>query len=311
MKILVVCSGNAENFNFEIDQAFIYDQVESIKKVFPDVHFGYFFINGKGIKGYLKSFRELRCVLKQDNYDFIHAHFALSGLMANFQRKVPVITTYHGSDINVFKIRVVSFLVALYSERNIYVSQKLLNKSILKLAYKSFVIPCGVNFQLFSPNNKSITRHEFGLSKNKKYILFSSSFENKVKNYPLARKSVEYINDENIELLPLKNYSRKQVSALLNRVDLALMTSLREGSPQFVKEAIACNCPVVCTDVGDVKDIFAKVEGCFISGMDHKDIAANIIKGLSFGRLKYGQEQISFLDNNLIAQKIYNMYKSI
>lgn len=311
MKVLIVCSGNAENFSFEKNQAFIYDQVESVKKEFTDIKFGYLFINGKGIKGYLKCFKELKKVLIQDNYDCIHAHFALSGLLANFQRQVPVITTFHGSDINISTIRIISLFTAILSKRNIYVSKNLLNKSLLKLVYKSLVIPCGVNFELFSPLSKSINREQFGLSNNKKYILFSSSFDNTVKNHPLAHKAIEYINDVNIELLPLKNYSRKQVSELLNVVDLALMTSFTEGSPQFVKEAIACNCPVVCTDVGDVKDTFANIEGFFLTSFEYKDVAANIIKGLSFGKLKNGQEQISFLDNNLIAQKIYNIYKSI
>lgn len=309
MKILIVCSGNAENFSFERNQAFIYDQVATIKKEFRDIQFGYFFIKGKGITGYLRCLKELKKVLHQENYHCIHAHFTFSSLLANFQRKVPVITTFHGSDINVLKNRVISFVVAVLSKKNIYVSQNLLNKSLLKLSYKSFVIPCGVNFEIFTP--QAINKGVFNLSNDKKYILFSSSFENSVKNYPLAKKALEYINDDAIEILPLKNYSRQQVSALMNVVDLALMTSFTEGSPQFVKEAIACNCPIVCTDVGDVKDVIAKVEGCFLTSFDYRDVAANIIKGLSFGRLNNGQEQIPFFDNNLIAQKIQNIYKSI
>ena len=35
MKVLIICSGNPKNgpFNFEIDQAFIYDQIKAIKKM--------------------------------------------------------------------------------------------------------------------------------------------------------------------------------------------------------------------------------------------------------------------------------------
>lgn len=311
MKILIVCSGNAENFSFERNQAFIYDQVETIKNEFRDIQFGYFFIKGKGITGYLRCLKELRKVLHQENYHCIHAHFTFSSLLANFQRKVPVITTFHGSDINVLKNRLISFVVAILSKKNVYVSQNLLNKSLLKLSYKSFVIPCGVNFEIFTPQAKIINREVFNLSNEKKYILFSSSFDNTVKNYPLAKKALDYINDDAIEILPLKNYSRQQVSALMNVVDLALMTSFTEGSPQFIKEAIACNCPVVCTDVGDVKDVIAKVEGCFLTSFDYRDVAANILKGLAYGQLKNGKEQISSFDNNLIAQKIQNIYKSI
>ena len=88
----------------------------------------------------------------------------------------------------------------------------------------------------------------------KKYILFSSNFENKVKNYQLLHDAKNYIKDK-FEIIELKNFDRKSVSRLFNAVDVAVMTSFSEGSPQFIKEAMASNCPIISVDVGDVKSI--------------------------------------------------------
>ena len=110
MNILVVCSGNEKNFDIQKHRAFIYDQVEAVKKADPGISFDYFFISRKGIKGYLLSLKELKKKIKLNDYRFIHAHFSLSALLANLQRKVPVISTFHGSDINNSKTEYFPFL---------------------------------------------------------------------------------------------------------------------------------------------------------------------------------------------------------
>lgn len=311
MKILVICSGNAKNFNFQKHQAFIYDQVEAVKKVDPGISFDYYFINRKGIKGYLLSLKELKKQIKLNNYQCIHAHFALSALLANLQRKIPVISTFHGSDINNNKNRVFSLFVEILSKKTIYVSLDLLNKAIFNLKRKNAIIPCGVDFDLFKPLSKAASLQKMGLSIQKKYILFSSNFDNTIKNYPLAKAALERIGYSNIELLELKNYTRKEVAVLFNAVDLALMTSLSEGSPQFVKEAIACNCPVVSTDVGDVRKVIGNIKGCFISTFQVEDVADKIEKALDIDQQINGRSMIRYFDDKSIAEKLINIYKSI
>ena len=90
-----------------------------------------------------------------------------------------------------------------------------------------------------------------GLKREEIYGLFSSNFSNKVKNYQLAKKALKHLNKK-IHLIELVGYNRDEVNILLNAVDFLLMTSISEGSPQIIKEAMACNCPIITTDVGDV-----------------------------------------------------------
>lgn len=311
MKVLIVCSGNAPNFDFQKHQAFIYDQVEAAKRADPSIAFDYFFITGKGLKGYLGSLKELKKKLKAERYHCIHAHVAASALLANLQRQVPVVATFHGSDINDIRLRFLSLWVELLSKQTIYVSEQLLKKAFFYFKHKAQVIPCGVDFGFFFPRSKEASKAQMGLLPEKKYILFSSSFDNTVKNYPLAAEALSRINNPNLQLLELKGYRRDEVAVLLTAVDAALMTSHTEGSPQFIKEAIACGCPVVSTDVGDVKSVIENIEGCFITSRQPEDVASKILQALNFSAPINGRERIQRFDNELIAKRLISLYQSI
>jgi len=311
MKVLIVCSGNVEDFNIEKHHAFIFEQVNAIKKKHHDVDFDYFYFKGKGISGYLSNLRKFKKRLHHGEYDFVHAHYALSSLLANLQLKVPVITTFHGSDINFWHLNILSSVVNFLSWQSIFVSENLKQKIIFKKRDSAMhTIPCGVDLTRFYPVDKHVALDYFNLSPDKKYILFSSSFSSKVKNYPLALKAVKLLNNSSVELLELKNYNREEVNMLFNSSDVALMTSYSEGSPQFIKEAMAVNCPIVSTDVGDVKEIIQDTDGCYITSYNPKDIAEKISKALRFGIKTPGRKKILHLDNERIAEEVYNIYLS-
>ena len=89
------------------------------------------------------------------------------------------------------------------------------------------------------------------------------------------------------------------------------MTSFKEGSPQFIKEAMACNVPIISTDVGDVKDNIKFTEGCFIVGYDPKIIADKIELLIKNNNKTKGRINIKKFDNKKIAKKILNIYNSI
>ena len=49
-----------------------------------------------------------------------------------------------------------------------------------------------------------------------------------------------------------------QLVKYYNSVDCLILTSFHEGSPNVIKEAMACNLPIVSTKVGDVEEIINK-----------------------------------------------------
>jgi len=309
MRVLVICSGNlgSSPFSFEIKRAFINEQIKEIRKRGVDVDL--FFIVGKGIKGYLRNLKPLKLKIINGDYDLIHAHFGLSGLLATMQRIKPVVVTFHGSDINVFKTNLFSSVTCLLSKWRIFVSSKLHEKIFIRPRDRYSIIPCGVDFEVFYPIDKKKARNILGLNSHDKYIIFVSTFSNKIKNYPLAKRAIELIG--NVTLLELKDRSRYEVNLLLNAVDLLLMTSHSEGSPQVIKEAMACNCPVVSTDVGDVRKLVEDTAGCFIAAFDPLDISKKIRMALDYQNRTNGREKISHLNNSIIANKIIKVYDRV
>mgnify|MGYP006090812939 CR=1 FL=1 len=299
MKILIVHSGNLKSIS-----PFVSDQVEAIVKL--GVKVDYFLIKGKGFLGYLKNLSILKKTIKQLNPDLIHAHGGLSGLLSVLQKSVPVVTTFHGSDINKPLTRIISFLTYLLSRKSIFVSKQLSNKIRVK---KPKIIPCGVDISLFNEIDKIEARKKLGLSLTNKYILFSSTFDKRVKNYPLAKKSVDLLKEEKIEIIELKNYSRKEVSLLMNAADLVLLTSFTEGSPQLIKEAMACNRPIVTTNVGDVEWLLEGVHGAYVCSYDSSVIAKSIQKALNVKNVNARSKLITLkLDSKSIAQRINHIY---
>ncbi|WP_133249967.1 glycosyltransferase [Marinifilum breve] len=301
LRVLIVCSGNKKSIS-----PFVKEQVDEL--VSAGVMVDVFLIKGKGFTGYFRNIFRLWKQIGKASYDVINAHYGLSGLLAGLQFKIPVIVTFHGTDLYSAKLRFYSRMAQILSKKCIVVSPYMLpfvkNRN-------AAVIPCGVDFKIFYPMDKTTSKNKMKLSLDKKYILFSSSFDNQVKNYPLARKAVENLNDNSYELIELKGYKREEVALLLNSAELALLTSFTEGSPQFIKEAMACNCPVVSTNVGDVKDIISNTKGCYLTSFEPEDITDKIEKALAFGGKTDGRSQVSHLTSGLIAKKIIEVYETV
>lgn len=305
MKILIVCSGNVEDFSLILHHAFVYEQIESVKKKF-NIEYDVFEINGKGVIGYLTNLRKLKNKIKSFTPDVVHAHFGLSGLLATLQRRVPVVITYHGSDVNLSSVLPFSKIAAKLSKFNIFVSSKIQNR--VGISKKSFVIPCGVNFEVFYPIELKAAREKLNMNLEKKYILFGANFNRSEKNAPLAFSAIEKLKLD-CELIELAKRSREEVNLLLNACDLLLLTSKSEGSPQVIKEAMACNCPIVATDVGDISELINGTEGCYLTSFDPDDIASKIKLALNFNRRINASERIRKFDNNIIANKVYDIYQ--
>jgi len=289
-----------------VKMAFIQEQKEAL--INQGVIIENFLIEGEGWFSYLKNYKSYLKAFRKFKPDIIHAHYGLSGMFAVLQKRTPVVITFHGSDINLKLQRKISFFAGKLASQVIFVSNRL--NRLLSLNNSS-IIPCGLDLDNFKLVDKQIAKKALNLESSKSYILFSSSSNNSVKNYPLAQKAFKLLNDENIELLELKGYNRKEVNLLMNAVDLVLMTSFTEGSPQFIKEAMACNCPIVSTDVGDVKDVIKNTKGCYITSYIPEDVATKIELALNYGKKTDGREHIKHFDNELIALKILNVYKKI
>jgi glycosyltransferase involved in cell wall biosynthesis len=173
------------------------------------------------------------------------------------------------------------------------------------------LISYGIDTVLFDINNKKTIRKDLGIELNKKIALFAGAFHIPVKNSLLARKAIALL--PKVELLGLGSYTREELGMLMNAVDVVLMTSFSEGSPQIIKEALACNCPVVSVPVGDVPSTIEDIPGCYITSYEPDDIAVKLQLALDFGRLTEGRKKIEALglDAESVAGRILEVYKEV
>ncbi len=308
MKILIVCSYRNYTPHTEYVAPFIYEQVNCLRDL--DCSIEYLLVKGGGLKAYINAFFQLKKTIKNWQPQLIHAHGGLCGFISNLQRQIPAITTYHGSDINNSKTRIVSKFAVKFSKYNIFVSQKLYDQ--VNKNKNSVVIPCGVNEDIFVPmSNRDDCKKYFQFDLTKKHVLFSKMFNLPVKNYPLAKETIE--KTDNTELVEFIGYTREEAAMLMNACDAVIMTSFSEGSPQFIKEAMACNCPIVSVDVGDVKELIHVVKNCYICKYDPIELSNRLKQIFHSGERTNGHERIEALKlgNKEIAQQIRTIYCSV
>ena len=286
---------------------FITEHVNAIEK--RCVECRYYGVSEKGIVGYIRQIPKLKEAIQTFRPDIIHAHYGLCGLLANCQRGIPVVTTYHGSDINDPKVLRLSKWSIRLSRFNIFVSQK--NLDIARPRKNFALIPCGINLDDYPIIEKFEARRQMGIDQSRRIVLFAGAFDNPVKNAPLAKAAMGHIPEA--DLLELKGYSRHQVAILMQAVDVLLMTSLTEGSPQVIKEAMACGCPIVSVDVGDVRERIEGIDGCYISDRTQESLADCIKRALAFNGRTQGREAIenTGFTNDSIASRIISVYESL
>ena len=89
------------------------------------------------------------------------------------------------------------------------------------------------------------------------------------------------------------------------------MTSDNEGSPQFIKEAMACNCPIVSVDVGDVKEVIDGTDGCFLAERNPESIADCLEAAILHGRTEGRQKILQGYGSEVIAKRVVDLYHNV
>ncbi len=303
MRVLFVSSGNAKDGISPI----VKNQGDSLKRAGIDVDF--FAIEGKGIKGYLKAIFKLRKHLKRNSYDVIHAHYWLSAIVATLGGAKPVVASLMGDDVKTKEwIKWIIFIFyKLFWAKTIVKSKDMFN-AFPKEGIE--IVPNGVDFNKFKPINKEIAQKEVGWDSSKRHILFTSDPKRYEKNFKLTKEAFDLINDGSLELHYMVGIKNDRVPLYYNAADVVILTSLWEGSPNAIKEAMACSRPIVATDVGDVRDNISKTKGCFIASFDANDAANKLKEALNYQKTS-GREDIAHLRDDVIAKKLIDIYSEV
>jgi glycosyltransferase involved in cell wall biosynthesis len=261
------------------------------------------------------------------NYDLVHVHHSYCGWVATRQRKVPVVWTFHEGEImdnnelarsddpakriaysSGFKRRVARRVNA------VIVVAEFLKEPLRR--FDAITLPAGIDMDRFVPTDSAGACHALGLAPEKRYILFPSAPSRIEKRYELARAAVDDLRlntpgNEDVELISLDNVPHDRVPLYMNASELMLMTSAFEASPVTVREALACNVPVISTDIGDARVILEGIEGCRIVEPDPAFIAAALGQALSSPRRVAGRERMQAYSTEATARRLVEVYREV
>lgn len=297
---------------------FVKEQGESLRALGCEVE--YFLVRGN----YVKAVGALKKKIQEFKPDIVHAHFGLSAITAELQGVVPVVTTFHNGETLNSLVNFASSLFSLRAKHVIYVAQHVRDLSYFKAKNYS-IIPCGVPMDQCVVMDKAEARKQLKWGAKKEYILFGGAFDNLRKNYPLLRDAAERIGSD-IEIVEMKGLSRAECVLRMNACDLFALPSHSEGSPQALKEAMACNCPCLATDIADVKYLFGDEPGHWILRNPRKtherwdgdeksldEMVALLKEALAFDGRTHGRERILELElsNEQVAKRIIAIYQDV
>jgi teichuronic acid biosynthesis glycosyltransferase TuaC len=246
------------------------------------------FRGGANPRRYWRARTDLLQRIRAGHYDLVHAHFGQAGFIAVMQNKLPVVVTFHGSDVfglprtsvsAVAKggvLRLVSRVAAFRAQKVIAVSRRVAGR----IARSDVdVIPMAVSSH-FRPLDRSDSRAKLEWPADEKSILFVGDPQNEIKRFALARAAVRLVTEQlpGVRLRVCWNEEIFRVPVYMSSADVLLITSLHEGGPLVLSEALACGLPVVSVDVGIVGERLSGVQGCVVLANDRPETIAEALR---------------------------------
>jgi teichuronic acid biosynthesis glycosyltransferase TuaC len=301
---------------------FVRTQVESLRKIGVDAE--PFVLAGRSRKMmYAQAVPALRRRLERGDVDVVHAHYSYVGAVARMQRRVPVVLTFHGDDLlgtvgadgetASWSRAVARAGKLLASQVDAVIVQTAQMAHILRSVPNVHVLPHEVDLELFAVTPRSEARAQLGLDPDRPYLLFAASPDVAVKRFPLARDAVELVRSAGAEaeLLVVHREPQDRLALYMNACDALVFTSFQEGSPNVIKQAMACNLPIVSTDVGDVAEVIAGTDGCVVVEPTPGAVAAGLEQVLARGGRTNGRAEVSHLSCEAVASRLAVLYDEV
>ena len=285
---------------------FVRQETESLRSLGVDVDV--LFTDGQASKlNYLRGYRQLWQRLRKREYDLVHGHYIFGGLIARAQTRYPVVITHHGPEVFMTWEKYPCRLFTRWFDTVIVRTEEMRRRLGIKDAH---IIPGGINMDLFQPRDKQDCRAQLELPPDKRLVLWAGERRGE-KRFGLASTAMSILQEQvpDAELVPLSGMPHTNVPDYMNACDALVLTSEAEGSPNVVKEAMACNLPVVATDVGDVREIISHTAGCYVCRMEPADVASKLQSALALGGRTTGREAVRHLELDAVSRRIIDVYE--
>lgn len=304
---------------------FVEQQIKGLRQIGLDVDV--MFINRieKGMKEYLKLGGPVRARVASFQPDIVHVMYG--GVMAD---KVtcavsdrPVIVSFCGADL--LGEPLVGYVRTFIARYGVWASHRAARRAsgiVVKSRNlqdalpddidrsKIRIIPNGVNLERFKPMDKSEARRVLGWQEESAVVLFVTLSGHSRKRPDLAQEAVLRIKgcDRRVDFQIMQGVPHKRVPLWLNASDVLILTSVQEGGVNVVKEAMACNLPIVSVDVGDVRERLNGVRLCAITEPTPEALGHALGEILRHGGRSDGRDHLRDLTLVAVAERLKQFY---
>lgn len=307
---------------------FVEQQVTGLRDIGLDVDVLVVDRSGKGWSAYLSAVPLIRSRIEAYGPDLVHSMYggilAQKTLLAAKNR--PVVVSFCGSDL--LGTPGNSMLARFRSWTNIRASNQVAREAEgivvksqnLRAALPSGVphdkvrtIANGIDLRRFHPQDPRTCREKLGWNEGRFHIIFCASSGPNRKRFDLAKAAVDElgVGGVPVELHILRGVPHGDVPIWLNAGNVLLMTSRQEGSPNIVKEALACNRPVVSVDIGDVVERLDGIQGCHVAKDEPGDLAAKLRAVYEGPRSVDAAAKVKSLSLQAVALQLRDFYQEI
>jgi len=316
---LVVSNHWEQKGKYSFAGIFVDRQVDSLKRMGLKVSIFDVGVHQSAICSF-RRLLNLRQIVQQVKPDLLHAQYGtLVALVAAFGGK-PLVISFCGNDlqpgatVSPLRMRLgflLSNLAALRARKLICKSEELRN-ALWWRKKQAVVIPSGVDLELFTPGSKKSSRDELGWKPDRPMVLFSSGRDHRMKGFDLVKNAMDIVrlHIPDCEMHVISNVEPQRMPIYYRAADALVCASIREGSPNVVKEAMACNLPVVSVRVGDVAERLSGVYPGEVVSRDAKSIADAVVKVLRKRQRSNGREHLEHLSLDRIATRVLQVYRS-
>ncbi|MGI9073012.1 MAG: glycosyltransferase [Bryobacteraceae bacterium] len=308
---------------------FVEQQVKGLRQAGVDVHVVHLDRRGSGMGIYRKIRARVEEAIQGCQPDLVHCMYGglLAGITTRACSKRPVVVSYCGSDlfgeggvgsllrrvVGAYRIRA-SHRAAQRASAIIVKSPGLANALPASVNQrKVFVLPNGIDMERFRPLDRQECRARVGWHDDCFHVLFTNGNGDPRKRIELARAAIEALRARGVavELNPIPRVPHADVPIWMNAADAVILTSIHEGSPNAIKEALACNRPVVSVDVGDVRERLEGVAGCYLVDASPHAIAEGLYSVYTGPRAVMSRPRIRELSLEAVTARLILIYDSV
>lgn len=268
----------------------------------------------------LKRWVELRRTLAREDINLVHARYGTLVAIFSVLSGLPTVITYVGSDmlpgagISLSRTYVgiaLSNIAAQFARKIICVSEEI-RQALWWQKKHAVVIPDGIDINIFTPGDRIEARQSLGWDPEHSIVMINAARDPVNKGLRFAQEAIEIIRRDVVdaELKVIQGIEPKKMYLCYRAADVLLLASRQEGSPNVVKEALACNLPVVSTPVGDVPERLAGVQPSAIVPRNSGAMAEALTKILKKRERSNGRQFILELSMEKTAQRIIAVYRS-